>query len=102
MPIVFTAGLVINLPGAAYVIGLKDIAAGDHPTGVVIFQVVLFNAIMFLIAEITLFYLVFRPQRVEAVVKWMDRTLSEYGRRIGMAVSASLGLFLIVRGIAHS
>jgi hypothetical protein len=27
-PIVFVAGLVVNVPGAAYLVGLKDIAAG--------------------------------------------------------------------------
>lgn len=102
VPIVFLAGVVINLPGAAYLIGLKDIAAGHHAAGAVVIQVVLFNAIMFLIAEITLFYLIFKPEKADATVKRMDRSLSEHGRQIGMALSASLGVFLIVRGIAHS
>jgi hypothetical protein len=102
LPIVFLAGVVINVPGAAYLIGLKDIAAGHHAAGAVVFQVVLFNAIMFLIAEVTLFYLIFKPEKTDAAVKRMDRSLSEHGRQVGMALSASLGLFLIVRGIAHS
>jgi len=102
VPIVFLAGVVINLPGAAYLIGLKDIAAGHHAASAVVVQVVLFNAVMFLIAEITLFYLIFKPEKADATVKRMDRSLSEHGRQIGMALSASLGVFLIVRGIAHS
>jgi hypothetical protein len=102
VPIVFFAGLVVNLPGAAYLIALKDIAAGHHSVGVVVFQVLLFNVIMFLIAEVTLLFLVFRPERAHAAVEHMDSLLSENGRRIAVWLSASLGTFLIVRGVAHS
>jgi hypothetical protein len=102
VPIVFAAGVVVNVPGGAYLVALKDIAAGHHSTGVVVFQVVLFNLIMFLIAEVTLFYLVFQPRRAHAVVKRMDRVLTDSGRRIAIAVSGSLGTFLVVRGVAHS
>ncbi len=35
------------LPGASYLIALKDIAAGHHSTGLDIFQVLIFNLIMF-------------------------------------------------------
>ena len=102
VPIVFFAGVVVNLPGAAYLIALKDIAAGHHPVGAVVFQVVLFNLIMFLIAEVTLFFLVFEPARASAAVERMDSLLSENGRRLAVWLSASLGTFLIVRGVAHS
>src|SRR5439155_13629115 len=40
VPIVFIAALAINLPGAAYLVALKDIAAAHHPTGVDIVLVV--------------------------------------------------------------
>src|SRR4051794_25779106 len=40
VPIVFIAALAINLPGAAYLVALKDIAAEDHSTGTVILLVV--------------------------------------------------------------
>ena len=52
VPIVFAAGLAINLPGASYLIALKDIAAGHHPGGVIVFQILVFNLIMFALAEI--------------------------------------------------
>lgn len=102
VPIVFLAGLVVNLPGAAYLIALKDIAAGHHSVGAVVFQVLLFNVIMFLIAEVTLFFLLFQPERAHAAVERMDSLLTDNGRRIAVWLSASLGTFLIVRGVAHS
>jgi hypothetical protein len=102
VPIVFAAGLAINLPGASYLIALKDIAAGHHPGGVILFQVVLFNLIMFALAEIPWLGLVLAPDRTNALVARMDRMLSANGRRIAIVVCALFGVFLIVRGIAHS
>src|SRR3954452_11809175 len=54
VPLVFAAGLIINVPGAAYLIALKDIATGDHSAGSELFQIVVFNLIMFLLVEIPL------------------------------------------------
>ena len=85
-----------------YLIALKDIAAGHHSTGVDIFQVLLFNLIMFLLVEVPLLGLIFAPERTRAVVASMDHWLSANSRRIAMIVAALLGAFLIARGIAHS
>ncbi len=102
VPIVFAAGLAINLPGASYLIALKDIAAGHHPGGVILFQVLIFNLIMFALAEIPWFGLVFAPQRTDALVGRMDHLISANGRRIAIGVCALFGVLLIARGIAHS
>lgn len=102
VPIVFAAALAINLPGAAYLIALKDIAAGHHSTAVDVLQVVLFNVIMFLLAEIPWLGLVFAPTRTDALVDRMNRALSRNGRRIAIVISAALGIFLIARGISHA
>ncbi len=102
VPIVFAAGLAINLPGASYLIALKDIAAGHHPGGVIVFQVLVFNLIMFALAEIPWLGLVFAPKRTDALVARMDRLLSANGRRIAIVVCTLFGVFLIARGIAHA
>ncbi len=102
VPIVFAAGLAINLPGASYLVALKDIAAGHHPGGVIVFQILVFNLIMFALAEIPWLGLVFAPHRTDALVARMDRVLSANGRRIAIVVCAVFGLFLIARGIAHA
>jgi hypothetical protein len=102
IPIVFVAALAINVPGMAYLIALKDIAAGHHSTGVDVLQVVLFNAIMFLLAELPWLGLVFAPDRTDALVADLNGWLSRNGRRIAIAMSAALGVFLIVRGVVHA
>jgi hypothetical protein len=102
VPIVFAAGMAINLPGAAYLIGLKDIAADDHATGDVVLLIVVFNLIMFLLAEIPLLGLLFAPERTDALVARMDHWLSANGRRIAVVLCAGLGIFLVARGIAHA
>ncbi len=98
----FAAGLAINLPGAFYLIALKDIAAGHHSTGLDVFQVLVFNLIMFLLAEISLLGLIIAPERTDALVARMDHWLSANSRRIAIVLAALLGVFLIARGIAHS
>jgi hypothetical protein len=102
VPLVFFAALAINLPGAAYLIALKDIAAGHHSTGADVALILLFNVIMFLLAEIPLLGLLFAPERTNALVQRANAWASGHGREIAIGLSLFLGLFLIVRGIAHS
>ncbi len=102
IPLVFFAALAINLPGAAYLIALKDIAAGHHSTGTDVALILLFNVIMFLLAEIPLLGLVFAPEPTNALVERANAWASGHGREIAIGLSAFLGLFLIVRGIAHA
>jgi Sap, sulfolipid-1-addressing protein len=102
VPIVFVAALAINLPGAAYLIALKDIAAAHHSTAGDVALILLFNAIMFALAEIPLLGLVFARERTEGYVRRMDRWVSGHGREIAIGLSAVLGVFLVVRGIVHA
>ena len=64
--------LAVNVPGAAYLVGLKDIAAGDHSAVAEIALIVTFNLIMFLLAEIPLIGLILAPERT-------DRLVAEHG-----------------------
>jgi hypothetical protein len=101
-PIVFAAALAINLPGAAYLIALKDIAGGGHSTGVVVIMIVAFNLIMFALAEIPLLGLTFAPERTHELVGRGNAWLSGHGRQIAIVLCAAVGIYLIVRGIAHA
>jgi hypothetical protein len=102
VPVVFLAALAINLPGAAYLIGLRDIAAGDHDTGMVVLLVVAFNAIMFVLAEVPLVGLAVAPDRTVAAVDDVNGWVSDNGRRIAVVLSMVLGAFLIARGIVKA
>ena len=101
-PIVFVAALAINVPGAAYLVGLKDIANGGHSTGTEILLIVAFNAIMFLLAEIPLLGLLLAPERTESLVVRTDAALSRNGRRIAIGGCLLFSAFLIVRGLLNS
>ena len=101
-PIVFVAALAINLPGAAYVVALKDIAAANHSTGGVILLVVAFNIVMFTLAEVPLVGLIRDPERTVDRVNRVNDWFSANGRRIAIVLCAVLGAFLIVRGIVNS
>jgi hypothetical protein len=101
-PIVFIAALAINIPGASYLVGLKDIAAAHHPTAGDIALVLAFNAIMFMLAEIPLVGLLVDPERTGELVARVDNWVSGNGRRIAIVLCVVLSAFLIVRGIARS
>jgi hypothetical protein len=102
IPLVFLAALAINLPGAAYLIALKDIAAGHHSTGADVALILVFNVIMFALAEIPLAGLLVARERTDALVAHADAWASSHGREIAIGLSGFLGVFLVVRGIAHA
>jgi hypothetical protein len=101
-PIVFLAALLVNVPGAAYLVALKDIAAGNHSTRTDVALILLFNAIMFLLAEIPLVGLLVAPERTGALVARMNVWLREHSRQLAIGVCATLGVFLIVRGLVNA
>ena len=101
-PLVFAAALAINLPGAAYLVALKDIAAGHHSTVTDVLLVVGFNLVMFALAEMPLLGLLLAPERTDALVKRMNDWISRNGRTIAIVLCVVLGVYLIVRGIVNS
>lgn len=102
VPIVFAAGLAINVPGAAYLVALKDIVSYHYGTAEVVAVILAFNLIMFLLAEIPLAGLFLAPERTGALVERMNRWLSDNSRRIAIGLLALLGAFLVVRGLINS
>ncbi|MGN6190318.1 MAG: GAP family protein [Conexibacter sp.] len=101
-PVVFVAALFVNVPGAAYLIALKDIAAGDHSTATSVGLIVVFNLIMFLLAEIPLVGLLVAPERTGELVERMNRWLHDHSRQLAIVICFTLGAFLIARGLAHA
>ena len=98
-PIVFLAALVINVPGAAYLIALKDIAAGDYGTAEQVLLVLGFNLVMFVLAEVPLVGLWVAPERTNELVQRMNAWMTSHGREIAVGVCLFFGAFLIVRGL---
>lgn len=98
-PIVFLAALVINVPGAAYLIALKDIAAGSYGTAAQVLLVLAFNLVMFVLAEVPLVGLWVAPERTNELVQRMNAWMTSHGREIAVGVCIFFGAFLIVRGL---
>lgn len=102
VPLVFVAAVLVNVPGAAYLVALKDIAAGDHSTAADFALIVLFNLIMFLLAEIPLVGLLVAPERTGALVDGMNRWLRDHSRQLAIAICLVLGGYLVVRGLTRA
>ena len=81
MRMAFLLGVALNLPGATYIVALKDIAAADQSTGIAIAEIVGFNLIMFSIAEIPLVSYMLNPERTREVVNSINDWLGGHSRR---------------------
>jgi MFS family permease len=102
VPIVVVASIVLNLPGAVYLVALKDIAAGHHSAPVDLALVVGFNVIMFALAEIPWVGLMVAPERTDRLVKRAMEFLGVHGTKLATALCLVVGVHLIVRGLIRS
>jgi hypothetical protein len=93
----FVVGMLLNLPGAWYLVALKDIAEANYGAGYAVFLIFVFNAIMFLLAEVPLVSFLVSPERTQVRVETFQRWLSRNGRAIAATVALVIGVFLIVK-----
>jgi hypothetical protein len=102
-PLAFAAGIVFNIvPGVVPLVALKDIAELDYSFAETVGLLLGFYLIMFSFIEIPLAGYVVAPERTARLTArfnaWLDRT----GPRVGTAVLALIGVYMIVRGVLHS
>src|SRR4051794_5588858 len=95
----FAVALVLNYPGAMYLVALKDIAQSDAGTGQSMLWVVLYNLIMFAFAEVPIVMYLVAPEATGAKVKALHHWLGGHGRQLAMGLCAAAGTFLMVRGV---
>jgi hypothetical protein len=98
----FILGVAFNLPGATYLVGLKDIAAADQSTATSVLEIVAFNLIMFMVAEIPLVSYTLRPERTREAVNGINDWLGGHARQIAMGLCLAVGAWLLIRGITHA
>jgi hypothetical protein len=94
----FVVGVVLNLPGALYLVALKDIAASDRSTATDVVLIVLYNLIMFTWAELPLIGYSISPDRTRALVAKTNEWLGGHSRRIAMGLCGAAAVYLIARG----
>lgn len=102
VPLVFLAGFAINVPGAAYLIGLKDIAAAQYSTAHSVTLILAFNVIMFAFAEIPLAGLIFAPEKTKALVARFNAWLTSHSRQVAIVVCLVIAVYLIVKGLSNA
>jgi hypothetical protein len=96
----FVIGIALNLPGALYLVALKDIAAADLATGTIVLYVLLYNLIMFQWAEIPLIGYAVAPEKTEHVIRSLNDWLGTHARQIATALCAAAAFYLILQGLA--
>lgn len=98
-PIAFAVGVALNLPGAFYLVALKDIAQGQEDLASQVLAIVVFNLVMFVLAELPLLGYSFAPEKTQGRVERLNTWMSDHARQIVIAVAATIGLYLIARGL---
>lgn len=99
-PIAFAVGVALNLPGAFYLVALKDIAQGQQGTGSQVLAVIVFNLIMFILAEVPLIGYFIAPEATEQKVEALNDWMGSHARQIVIALSTVMGIYLVARGVA--
>ena len=99
-PIAFAVGVALNLPGAFYLVALKDIAQGVSGLGSQIVAIVIFNLIMFVLAEMPLLGYSFAPETTQRRVEQLNEWMARNARQIVIVVATTFGIYLVARGIA--
>jgi hypothetical protein len=97
--ITFALGVVLTLPGVAYLVALHDLDQLNYGTVPTILVILGFNVMLMLLLEIPLLGYAFAPERTVVEVERFRTWLSENGRRMGIIVTAAIGAFLVVRGV---
>lgn len=95
----FALGIGLNLPGAFYLVALKDIAAADQGTAADVSQILVFNLVMFIWAEIPVIGYTVAPEKTQAFIAGAQRWLGRHTRHIAMAICATAAGVLLIRGL---
>ena len=98
-PIAFAVGVALNLPGAFYLVALKDIAQAESSLSSQVVAIVVFNLIMFTLAEVPLLGYSFAPEATQTRVEQLNEWMSRNARQIVIVVATVFGLYLVGRGI---
>ncbi len=96
----FMIGMLLNLPGIWYLVALNDISAADYGPSAMVLLIVLFNAIMFLLAEVPLIGFLVRPDETTAKVGRFQIWLSDNRQFVAAVAAAVIGIYLISRALA--
>ncbi len=93
------AGIILSLPGPFYLLALADIAEAKDSTTEAIILVVVFNLIMFVLAEVPIIGYLLSPEKTQGRVEQFSAWLENNGLRIISIFAVLWGLSALGKGI---
>jgi hypothetical protein len=99
--ITFALGVVLTLPGVAYLVALHDLDQLNYGTVPTILVILGFNLMLLLLIEVPLLGYVVAPERTVVEVQRFRAWLTENGQRMAIAGAAGLGALLVARGVVE-
>lgn len=102
LKLTFLLGVALSLPGALYLVALKDIAEADLAPAASIALVAAYNLIMFSLAEVPLISYAVAPERTRAAVNGANAWLGSHARQVAMWLCGGAGAVLMLRGLAEA
>ena len=96
--VTFAVGVVLTLPGVAYLAALRELDRLNYGTVPTILVIVGFNVMLLILLEIPLLGYVVAPERTVVEVERFRGWLSENGRQMAIVGCAIIGALLVARG----
>jgi hypothetical protein len=97
--VTFAVGVVLTLPGVAYLAALRDLDNLNYGTVPTILIILGFNVMLLLLLEIPLLGYALAPERTVVEVQRFRAWLSRSGRRMAIIGAAGIGALLVARGV---
>jgi hypothetical protein len=98
--VTFALGVVLTLPGFAYLAALRDLQQGGYSTATKILVILGFNAMLLILLEVPLAGYYLAPERTVVGVQNFRAWLTRRGRAMAIGAFAVIGAFLVLRGVA--
>jgi Sap, sulfolipid-1-addressing protein len=92
-------GVLIGLPGAAYITALHNLVAGKYSTATQVIAVVVFVIIDFLLIIIPFAFLELRPQATKAFLKRAQHWLRGHVLQLMAGIALALGAYLTISAL---
>jgi hypothetical protein len=97
----FVLGVTLYvLPSPIYIAAVKTLADAHLAKGAELLALLVTVAVMLWLIELPMLMLLAYPERATGLLERTNRWFTEHRRQLGVAISAGVGLYLIVKGLA--
>ncbi len=98
--VALVAGMILAVPGAFYLFALADIAKGNYSATEAISLVLVFNLIMFVLAEVPLIGYWLNPEKTQDRVERFSTWLESHGLRVISIFAVLWGISSLGKGVS--